>query len=371
MAQRMVQVAKSDRANVRYKSPSTWDRSMRKHRAGRIRYRSPTTQVASVALSTADLVDRATTTAESWSAQFERCQIRSSRASPRHRRRVEQIPFCRAGSCGSNYRSDHELLNNKAALRHRSARGLGGDRSSADAVLGANVVINYTTGDSSQDHDRRRHRTGGTGTVLAVQANIASHRRRRPAVDATLAAVARWTSSSSTPASKLDRPTRCSTSAERYFDGSTRSTPRRLRPSSVPLQARRRQRTYHLHRLEQHARSRSRMGVLERLQQESAGQFPVEGCPRRIGARGVTVDSILPTATDGAGVFTGGDRRTWSRFIQSIRRSSAWEPSTTSPTPPNTSPATSRLRQRPAPPHRRRVPGMTRHSASVRGRSRS
>jgi 3-oxoacyl-[acyl-carrier protein] reductase len=50
-----------------------------------------------------------------------------------------------------------------------------------------------------------------------------------------------------------------------------------------------------------------------------AGQFLVEVLSKELGARGVTVNSILPTATDGAGVFTGGVPEDVAQFIQSIR----------------------------------------------------
>ena len=50
-----------------------------------------------------------------------------------------------------------------------------------------------------------------------------------------------------------------------------------------------------------------------------AGQFLVEVLSKELGARGVTVNSILPTATDGAGVFTGGVPEDVAQFIQSTR----------------------------------------------------
>ncbi|WP_394841755.1 SDR family oxidoreductase [Pendulispora brunnea] len=48
-------------------------------------------------------------------------------------------------------------------------------------------------------------------------------------------------------------------------------------------------------------------------------QFLVEVLAKEIGARGVTVNSILPTAIEGAGVFTGGVREEIRQFVQSFR----------------------------------------------------
>lgn len=47
-----------------------------------------------------------------------------------------------------------------------------------------------------------------------------------------------------------------------------------------------------------------------------AAQFLVEVLAKEIGHRGVTVNSILPTATDGAGVSTGGARPQVVEFIR-------------------------------------------------------
>ncbi len=47
-----------------------------------------------------------------------------------------------------------------------------------------------------------------------------------------------------------------------------------------------------------------------------AAQFLVEVLAKEIGARGVTVNSILPTATDGAGVSTGGARPQVVEYIK-------------------------------------------------------
>ncbi|MEJ0085202.1 MAG: SDR family oxidoreductase [Pseudomonadota bacterium] len=49
------------------------------------------------------------------------------------------------------------------------------------------------------------------------------------------------------------------------------------------------------------------------------GQFLVEILAKEIGHRGVTVNSILPTATEGAGVFTSGVRPEIREYVKSMR----------------------------------------------------
>ena len=49
------------------------------------------------------------------------------------------------------------------------------------------------------------------------------------------------------------------------------------------------------------------------------GQFLVEVLAKEVGARGVTVNSILPTATEGAGVFTDGVAEEVAELVLSIR----------------------------------------------------
>jgi 3-oxoacyl-[acyl-carrier protein] reductase len=50
-----------------------------------------------------------------------------------------------------------------------------------------------------------------------------------------------------------------------------------------------------------------------------AGQLLVEVLAKEIGARGVTINSILATATDGAGVFAAGVPDDVAQLVQSIR----------------------------------------------------
>ncbi len=49
------------------------------------------------------------------------------------------------------------------------------------------------------------------------------------------------------------------------------------------------------------------------------GQFLVEVLAKEVGARGVTVNSILPTATEGAGVFTDGVAEEVADLVLSVR----------------------------------------------------
>jgi 3-oxoacyl-[acyl-carrier protein] reductase len=50
-----------------------------------------------------------------------------------------------------------------------------------------------------------------------------------------------------------------------------------------------------------------------------AGQFLVEVLAKELGNRGITVNSILPTAIEGAGVFTGGVPEEVTQFVRSFR----------------------------------------------------
>jgi 3-oxoacyl-[acyl-carrier protein] reductase len=50
-----------------------------------------------------------------------------------------------------------------------------------------------------------------------------------------------------------------------------------------------------------------------------AGQFLVQVLAKEVGGRGVTVNSILPTAIEGAGVFTGGVPDEVMQFVRSFR----------------------------------------------------
>jgi 3-oxoacyl-[acyl-carrier protein] reductase len=50
-----------------------------------------------------------------------------------------------------------------------------------------------------------------------------------------------------------------------------------------------------------------------------AGQFLVEVLAKEIGVRGITVNSILPTAIEGAGVFTDSSSEEVMQFVRSFR----------------------------------------------------
>jgi 3-oxoacyl-[acyl-carrier protein] reductase len=63
-------------------------------------------------------------------------------------------------------------LNNKTALVTGSARGIGRAIGERYAALGANVVINYTTGEAQAREAVAANERAG-GTALAVQANVA------------------------------------------------------------------------------------------------------------------------------------------------------------------------------------------------------
>jgi 3-oxoacyl-[acyl-carrier protein] reductase len=66
---------------------------------------------------------------------------------------------------------------------------------------------------------------------------------------------------------------------------------------------------------------------------KTAPQFLVEMLAKELGPRGVAVNTILPTAIEGAGVFTDGVADEVRNFVRSFRPMQRWGRSTTSRTP--------------------------------------
>jgi 3-oxoacyl-[acyl-carrier protein] reductase len=207
-------------------------------------------------------------------------------------------------------------LNNKTAIVTGSARGIGRAIAERYAALGANVVVNYSTGEAQARETVAAIEQAG-GTVLAVQANVARvadvGRLFASALDrfGSLAIVVANAGVELIAQPLLDV-------SEADFD---RLYSINAKGAFLTLQ-----------RAARHVADNGRIiyigssstafpqpGMAAYSSSKIAGQFLVEVLSKEIGERGVTVNSILPTATDGAGVFTDGVPQDVAQFIQAIR----------------------------------------------------
>jgi 3-oxoacyl-[acyl-carrier protein] reductase len=207
-------------------------------------------------------------------------------------------------------------LNDKTALVTGSARGIGRAIAERYAALGANVVINYSTGEAQARETVAAIETAG-GTVLAVQANVAHGDDVDRLFESTLE---RFGSVHIVVANAgvelIAQPLLDISEAD--FD---RLYSINAKGAFLTLQ-----------RAARHVADNGRIiyvgssstafpqpGMAGYSSSKVAGQVLVEVLAKEIGARGVTVNSILPTVTDGAGVFTGGVPDDVAQLIQSIR----------------------------------------------------
>jgi 3-oxoacyl-[acyl-carrier protein] reductase len=207
-------------------------------------------------------------------------------------------------------------LNNKTALVTGSARGIGRAIAERYAALGANVVINYSTGEVQARETVAAIEQAG-GTVFAVQANVARAADVDRLFDATLERFGSLDIVVANAGVELIAQPLLDLSEE-DFD---RLYSINAKGAFLTLQ-----------RAARHIADNGRIiyigssstafpqpGMGAYSSSKIAGQFLVEVLSKEIGARGVTVNSILATATDGAGVFTSGVPQDVARFIQSIR----------------------------------------------------
>jgi 3-oxoacyl-[acyl-carrier protein] reductase len=207
-------------------------------------------------------------------------------------------------------------LHDKTALVTGSARGIGRAIAERYAALGANVVINYSTGQAQAREAVAAIEQAG-GTALAVQADVAhaedvdrlfeSALERFGSLDIVVAnAGVELIAEPLLDISEADFDRLYSINAKGTF---------------LTLQ-----------RAARHVADNGRIiyigssstafpqpGMGGYSSSKIAGQLLVEVLSKEIGARGVSVNSILPTATDGAGVFTRGVPEDVAQFIQSIR----------------------------------------------------
>jgi 3-oxoacyl-[acyl-carrier protein] reductase len=207
-------------------------------------------------------------------------------------------------------------LHDRTALVTGSARGIGRAIAERYATLGANVVINYSTGEVQAREVVAAIEQAG-GTALAVQANVA----RAEDVDRLFgSALERFGSVDIVVANAgielIARP--LVEISEADFD---RLYSINAKGAFLTLQ-----------RAARHVADDGRIiyvgssstafpqpGMAAYSSSKVAGQLLVEVLAKEIGVRGVTVNSILPTATDGAGVFSAGVPDDVAQFVKSMR----------------------------------------------------
>jgi 3-oxoacyl-[acyl-carrier protein] reductase len=207
-------------------------------------------------------------------------------------------------------------LHDKTALVTGSARGIGRAIAERYAALGANVVINYSTGQAPAREAVAAIEQAG-GTALAVQADVARAEDVDRLFESTLARFGSLDIVVANAGVELIAKPLLEIS-EADFD---RLYSINAKGTFLTLQ-----------RAARHVADNGRIiyigssstafpqpGMGGYSSSKIAGQLLVEVLSKEIGARGVTVNSILPTATDGAGVFTGGVPEDVAQLIRSIR----------------------------------------------------
>ena len=204
-------------------------------------------------------------------------------------------------------------LSGKVALVTGGARGIGRALTERLARLGASVVVNYSSSEKPAQETVAAIEAKG-GAALAVQADVS-----KPADIERLfaAAVERFGRLDIVVANAglevVDQPVADFTEADydRVFDVNAKGA---------------------MFTLQQAARHVADAGRIIYLGSSTtafptpghglygaskiAGQFLVEVLAKELGHRGVTVNSVLPTATDGAGVSTGGARPQVVEYIK-------------------------------------------------------
>lgn len=206
-------------------------------------------------------------------------------------------------------------LTGKVALVTGGARGIGRAITEQLASLGAGVVVNYSASEKPARETVAAIEQRG-GAAIAVQADVS-----RPAdIDRLFAAaIARFGRIDIVVANAgvemVDQPVVDFTEADydRVFGVNTKGA------------------FFTLQRAAKDVADRGRIVYLGSSTtafptpghglyggSKIAAQFLVEVLAKEIGKRGVTVNSILPTATDGAGVSTGGARPQVVEYIETF-----------------------------------------------------
>lgn len=206
-------------------------------------------------------------------------------------------------------------LTGKVALVTGSARGIGRAVAERFGRLGASVVVNYAANEQpARDAVAAIVRAGGAG--LAVQADVT----RLADVDRLFAATMERFGRldivvANAGVEQVGQPVLDVTEADydRVFGVNTKGT------------------FFTLQRAARHVADGGRILYVGSSStafptpghglygaSKLAPQFVVEVLAKELGARGVTVNSILPTATEGAGVSTGGGRAEVQAFIRTF-----------------------------------------------------
>jgi 3-oxoacyl-[acyl-carrier protein] reductase len=207
-------------------------------------------------------------------------------------------------------------LTNKTALVTGSARGIGRAIAERYAALGANVVINYSTSEAQAREAVAAIEQAG-GTAHAVQANVVhavdvdrlfeSTLERFGSLDVVVAnAGVELIAQPLLDISEADFDRLYSINAKGAFLTLQRAA-RHVADNGRIIY------------VSSSSTAFPQPGMAAYSSSKVAGQLLVEVLAKEIGARGVTVNSILPTATDGAGVFTEGVPDDVAQFVESIR----------------------------------------------------
>jgi 3-oxoacyl-[acyl-carrier protein] reductase len=207
-------------------------------------------------------------------------------------------------------------LEHKTALVTGSARGIGRAIAERYAALGANVVVNYATGEAQARGTVAAIEQAG-GTAVAVQANVARAADIDRLFDATLERFGSLDVAVVNAGVELIAQPLLDISEEdfdRLYAINAKGTFLTLQRAARYVADNGR-----IIYIGSSSTAFPQPGMVVSSSSKIAGQLLVEVLSKEIGARGVTVNSILPTATDGAGVFTGGVPEDVAQFIQSIR----------------------------------------------------
>jgi 3-oxoacyl-[acyl-carrier protein] reductase len=207
-------------------------------------------------------------------------------------------------------------LNGKVALITGSARGLGRAIAQRYASLGANVVINYSSSEAPAiEAVKEIERLGGQ--AIAVKANVSRVADLEELFAATLDHFGRLDIVVANAGVELiETPTVDTTEAD--FD---RLYAVNAKGAFFTLQLAARH-VVDNGRIIYIGTSNTRYplpGYALYGGSKTGAQFAVEVLAKELGPRGVTVNTILPTAIEGAGVFTEGVTDQVLEFVRSFR----------------------------------------------------
>ncbi|MDR1074997.1 MAG: SDR family oxidoreductase [Xanthomonadaceae bacterium] len=207
-------------------------------------------------------------------------------------------------------------LNKKVALVTGSARGIGKAIVQRYAALGASVVVNYANGEESAK-ETVAEIVGMGGAAIAVQADVSKVSDIDRLFETTLERFGRLDIVVANAGVELVGQSVLDFTEndyDRLFGVNTKGT------------------FFTLQKAAKHVADNGRIIYIGSSNtayplpgrglyggSKIAPQFLVEVLAKEIGARGITVNSILPTATEGAGVFATEVKPEFLDFIRSFR----------------------------------------------------